>query len=51
MNQGPAPQHHWWQALRDWVMVAWALWWSWAYIEGALAHRFPQLLGWVHRLF
>jgi hypothetical protein len=30
--------------LRDWLMVAWVLWWSWAYAQSALGHRFPQLL-------
>ena len=34
----------WLEELRDWLMVAWVLWWSWAYMQGALAHRFPQLL-------
>ncbi len=33
--------------LRDWLMVAWALWWGWAYMQTALAHRFPQLLAWL----
>lgn len=37
--------------LRDWLKVAWALWWSWAYIQGALAHRFPHLLGWTRHLW
>ena len=37
--------------LRDWLIVAWALWWSWAYIQGALAHRFPHLLGWTRHLW
>ena len=36
---------------RDWLIVAWALWWSWAYIQGALAHRFPHLLGWTRHLW
>ncbi len=36
--------------LRDWLMVAWALWWSWAYIQGALAQRFPHLLVWTRHL-
>jgi hypothetical protein len=30
--------------LRDWLIVAWVLWWSWAYMQHALAHRFPHLL-------
>jgi hypothetical protein len=33
--------------LRDWLMVAWVLWWSWAYAQSALGHRFPQLLAWL----
>jgi hypothetical protein len=37
--------------LRDWVIVAWVLWWSWAYVQCALAHRFPQLLGWAKALW
>ncbi len=37
--------------LREWLMVAWALWWSWAYIQAALAHRFPHLLGWTRHLW
>ncbi len=36
--------------LRDWLMVAWVLYWSWAYIQTALAHRFPHLLGWTRSL-
>jgi hypothetical protein len=51
MGAGQARVHGYRQDLLDWLMVAWALWWSWAYIQGALAHRFPQLLGWVHRLW
>jgi hypothetical protein len=35
--------------LRDWLALAWALWWSWAYIHGALAQRFPNVLWWVSR--
>lgn len=35
--------------LRDWLALAWALWWSWAYIQGALAQRFPNLLWWIQR--
>jgi hypothetical protein len=33
--------------LRDWLMVAWALWWGWAYVQSALCHRFPQLVAWL----
>jgi hypothetical protein len=32
--------------LRDWLMVAWALWWGWAYVQSAVIHRFPHLLAW-----
>jgi hypothetical protein len=35
--------------LRDWLVLAWVLWWSWAYFQGALAQRFPQLLWWIRR--
>ena len=34
----------WLEELRDWLMVAWVLWWSWAYMQHALAQRFPHLL-------
>ncbi len=37
--------------LRDWLTVAWVLWWSWAYVQGALAQRFPHLLGWTRTLW
>jgi len=37
--------------LRDWLIVAWVLWWSWAYVHGALAHRFPHWLGWTQTLW
>ena len=37
--------------LRDWLIVAWVLWWSWAYVQGALAQRFPHLLGWTRTLW
>ncbi len=37
--------------LRDWLIVAWVLWWSWAYMQGALAQRFPHLLGWARALW
>jgi len=37
--------------LRDWLIVAWVLWWSWAYVQGALAQRFPHWLGWTRRLW
>ena len=37
--------------LRDWLIVAWVLWWSWAYVQGALAHRFPHWLGWTRTLW
>jgi hypothetical protein len=33
--------------LRDWLMVAWAIWWGWAYVQSALCHRFPQLVAWL----
>jgi hypothetical protein len=31
----------------DWLMVAWVLGCSFAYLQGALAQRFPQYLGWL----
>lgn len=37
--------------LRDWLIVAWVLWWSWAYVQGALAERFPHWLGWTRSLW
>jgi len=37
--------------LRDWLIVAWVLWWSWAYVQGALAQRFPHWLGWTRTLW
>ena len=45
----PVSRHRLLRDLRDWLTVAWVLWWSWAYIQGALAHRFPQLLWWALR--
>ena len=38
--------------LRDlpgWIALAWVAWWSFAYVQSALAHRFPQVLGWLAR--
>jgi hypothetical protein len=46
---GPAPGFP--RKLCDWLTLAWALWWLWAYIQGALAERFPHLLGWARRLW
>ncbi|WP_165235067.1 hypothetical protein [Aquisphaera insulae] len=37
--------------LRDWVILAWVIVWSWAYVQTALAQRFPGLLGWTRRLW
>jgi hypothetical protein len=37
--------------LCDWLTLAWALWWLWAYIQGALAERFPHALGWTRNLW
>jgi len=37
--------------IAEWVMLAWALWWSWAYVRSALAQRFPEWLGWTTRLW
>lgn len=37
--------------LRDWLIVVWVLWWSWAYVQVALAQRFPQLLSWTRTLW
>ena len=33
---GLAPVHSIRHDLRDWVVVAWALWWSWAYVQAHL---------------
>ncbi len=43
----PAPSRRLLGELRDWLIVAWVLWWSWAYMQSALAQRFPHLLGWT----
>jgi hypothetical protein len=32
--------------LSEWLMLAWAIWWSWAYVQTALAQRFPQWFAW-----
>jgi hypothetical protein len=37
--------------LCDWLMLVWVLWWFWAYVQGALAERFPHVLGWTRRLW
>jgi hypothetical protein len=37
--------------LRGWIAVAWVLWWSCAYVQTALAHRFPQLLAPIRSLW
>jgi hypothetical protein len=29
--------------LVGWIVVAWVAWWSWAYVQSAVLHRFPQL--------
>jgi hypothetical protein len=29
--------------LGGWIMVVWVAWWSWAYVQSAVLHRFPQL--------
>lgn len=42
-------RHRMWRSLRDWIVLAWALWWSWAYVQGALAARFPRILWWTIR--
>ncbi len=39
------------QGLVEWLTLAWALWWSWAYVQTALAQRFPQWLSWTTRLW
>ena len=41
----PAPSRRRLGDLRDWLIVAWVLWWSWGYIQDALAQRFPALAG------
>ncbi len=46
----PAPLGRLLADLRDWLILAWVLWWSWAYVQGALAQRFPHWLGWTRRL-
>ncbi len=47
----PAPSRRRLADLRDWLIVAWVLWWSWAYMQGALAQRFPHWLGWTRALW
>ncbi len=37
--------------LCDWLTLVWALWWLWAYVQGALAERFPHALGWTRSLW
>ena len=37
------------QLLAEWLMIAWALWWSWAYARSALAPRFPEWFSWTTR--
>jgi hypothetical protein len=29
--------------LVGWITVVWVAWWSWAYLQSAVLHRFPQL--------
>jgi hypothetical protein len=38
-----------WRDLPGWIALIWAAWWSVAYVQSALAHRFPQLLSWLGR--
>jgi hypothetical protein len=40
-----------WLDLRGWIVIAWVLWWSHAYFQNALAHRFPQLLTWTRSMW
>ncbi len=49
----PAPAARWQLLgeLGDWLILAWVLWWSWAYVHGALAERFPHWLGWTRMLW
>jgi len=47
----PAPGRRLLGDLRDWLIVAWVLWWSWAYVQGALAQRFPHWLSWTRTLW
>ena len=35
----------------DGLILVWALWWFWAYVQSALAERFPHVLGWTRRLW
>jgi hypothetical protein len=37
--------------VRDWLILAWVLWWAWAYVQEALAERFPHWLGWTRTLW
>jgi hypothetical protein len=39
------------QLLAEWLVVAWALWWSWAYVRSALGARFPEWFSWTSRLW
>jgi hypothetical protein len=37
--------------IRGWIVVAWVVWWSVAYIQTALAQRFPQLIAWTRSMW
>jgi hypothetical protein len=47
----PIIRRHHVACVRDWLLVAWVLWWSWSYIHSALGHRFPQLMPWIRYLW
>ena len=46
-DREPAAGPRFLSELRDWLTLAWVLWWSWAYVQNALAQRFPHWLGWT----
>jgi hypothetical protein len=49
MDDRDAPRPSPWRDLPGWIALIWAAWWSFAYLQSALAHRFPQVLGWLSR--
>jgi hypothetical protein len=37
--------------IRGWIVVAWVVWWTVAYIQTALTQRFPQLMAWTRSMW
>jgi len=40
-----------WTDLKGWIVLAWVLVWSLAYVDSALATRFPWIRSWIDGLF